>query len=203
MKLRQTCDTSHDSLFANLAYESCISHDDLDDDVDGGLTDDQADDDFNAQDEIAEGEPSPNTADAEAAWRSFLSVVVDAIDRTIQLIQHRVRGFADDVAALQHLRTVLVARLNGHPVHFRMGELLNAIGILLSTYVDKRTEVRAAEQLATPLRRMRDIAREMMRDDHDCAAAPCTSPRPVRVCVAAPCEPVRRRARCTSSPASR
>ncbi len=201
MKLRQTFETSsaHDSLFATLAYESCASHD-YNDDADSDLAEDLADDGYDSEDQIAEGEPSLNATDTDAAWRSFLSVVVDAVDRMIQLVQRRVRGFADDVAALQHLRTVLVARLNGQIVPFRMGEMLHAVGILLATFVDKGKEDRAIEQLATPLRRMRDIAREMMSDDHARDAAPCASSR---FCAAAPREPARRRSHCASSPVSR
>lgn len=104
------------------------------------------------------------TRDADAEWRSFCEVLGEAIDCAVDLAIAKVDDAEDDIAALEHLRAIALTRLAGIPVPMRLSEMLQAIGILLDALVDKRDEG-AAGCLATPLRRMRDIATVTVSDE--------------------------------------
>lgn len=104
------------------------------------------------------------TRDVDAEWRSFCEVLAEAIDCAVDLAIKKVIEEADDVAALEHLRAIALTRLAGTPVPMRLSEMLAAIGILLDALVDKH-DAHAEHGLATPLRRMRDIAKEAGFED--------------------------------------
>jgi hypothetical protein len=117
------------------------------------------------------------TRDADAEWRSFCEVLAEAIDCAVDLAITKVMEEADDVAALEHLRAIALTRLAGTPVPMRLSQMLAAIGILLDALVDEH-DAHAEQVLATPLRRMRDIAKEAVSEDQ--AASEAVSCRPLR-----------------------
>ena len=120
------------------------------------------------------------TRDADAEWRSFCEVLAEAIDCAVDLAITKVIEEADDVAALEHLRAIALTRLAGTPVPMRLSEMLAAIGILLDALVDKQ-DAHAEHGLATPLRRMRDIAKEAgCEEQAACEDVSCKPLRAVR-----------------------
>jgi hypothetical protein len=140
----------------------------------------------NAADSLFPGQPPGCsrcclTQDADAEWRSFCVVLADAVECAIDLAILHVADDPDDVAALEHLRAIALARLAGSPTEMRVSELLQAVAIFLDVLVDKRHESRAVHCLATPLRRLRDVAKEAVRAEKDVeSSSSCKPPQATR-----------------------
>ena len=140
----------------------------------------------------------PDACCAEAEWRAFQRVLVDAIE---YIINQRVICSApdvDDVLALEHLRTIVRAHFAGIAVPIQMAEFLHALAILLTGF---QLEPRGHRTHSARDGRPMEIASARLRHVAHAAAAARQEPAPVsaeEAFTAYPQEPSpRRRQRAT------
>lgn len=83
---------------------------------------------------LAYGSAPPEARCAEAEWRAFQHVLVDAIECVIDQAVVCSAPDVDDVLALEHLRTIVRAHFAGIAVPIQMAEFLHALAILLTGF---------------------------------------------------------------------
>jgi hypothetical protein len=76
----------------------------------------------------------PDACCAEAEWRAFQRVLVDAIECVIDQAVICSAPDVDDVLALEHLRTIVRAHFAGIAVPIQMAEFLHALAIVLTGF---------------------------------------------------------------------
>lgn len=105
----------------------------------------------------------PEAYCAEAEWRAFQHVLVDAIECVIDQAVVCSAPDVDDVLALEHLRTIVRAHFAGIAVPIQMAEFLHALAILLTGFQleprDRRPRpMRDASPVGIASARLRHVA---------------------------------------------
>ncbi len=139
------------------------------------------------------------TYDVDAEWRAFQRVLAEALECVIDHAIVCVVDDADDIGALEHLRTLTRAHFAGVPMPLRMDDFLHALAILLSGFqVEPRTtrpfcDTSDCQPLSVAAERLRYVAQSAAAASRSGqASAPHGDPAGAHANEPTPSQPKRR-----------
>jgi hypothetical protein len=115
-----------------------------------------------------------HACDADAEWRAFQAVLAEALECVIDHAIVCVVDEAEDVRALEHLRSLTRAHFAGIPMPIHMPDFLHAMAILLGGFqVAPRSRYEPpVDPIAIAAERLRHVAQSAAAAASHCAPSP-------------------------------